>query len=351
VAHTAASTARVTFGVIRPPGRPAGADTVKRMADRIPPPSAPRPPSTPRPPAAPEPPALPGLFVSTAWLAEHLGQSGLVLLDATVVQRKSGGYLSGLDEYLIGGHLPGAVFADLVESFSAPDGAYPLTRPTATDFAAAAGEHGVGPGTAVVVYDGGLGEWAARLAWLLLAFGHDRVAALDGGLTKWRAEGRPIESGYVAPVPASFEARERPGFWADRPEVEAALSDGSTLLSAQPARAFAGDPQGRPRGGHLPGSLGVPMVRLLDRATSALLPEPDLRRVLSPALGDARVVSYCASGAAAAFDALVLRDLGAADVRVYDAGLAEWSTDPALPLTTEDPATPAPQPGDAPHES
>ena len=299
------------------------------------------------PPTPPPPPALPGPFVSTAWLEQHLGEPGLVVLDATVVQRRTGGYLSGLDEYLIVGHLPTAVFADLVESFSAPDGPYPLTRPTAEQFAAVAGEHGIGPDTAVVVYDGSFGEWAARLAWLILGFGHDRVAVLDGGLTKWRAEGRPVDCGYVAPVPARFEARERPGFWADRPDVEAALSDGSVLLSAQPRRAFAGDPEGRPRGGRLPGSIGVPVVRLLDRSTNALLPADQLRQVLTPALRDEPVLSYCASGVAAAFDALVLRALGRTDVRVYDAGLAEWAADPALPLETADPATPGPQPGDA----
>jgi thiosulfate/3-mercaptopyruvate sulfurtransferase len=292
-------------------------------------------------------PGLPGPFVSTAWLADRLGSPGLLVLDATVVQRQSGGYLSGLDEYLIGGHLPGAVFADLVESFSDPGGAWPLTRPAADAFAAAAGEHGIGSGTAVVVYDGAFGQWAARLAWLLLGFGHDAVAVLDGGLQKWRAEGRPVEGGYVAPEPAVFEPRERPGFWADRPEVEAALTDGTTLLSAQPRRAFEGDPQGRSRSGHLPGSVGVPVVRLLDRATNALLPEPELRRALAPALEGGPVLSYCASGVAAAFDALVLRGLGRPGVRVYDAGLAEWAADPALPLVTADPATPAPQPGDA----
>jgi thiosulfate/3-mercaptopyruvate sulfurtransferase len=300
--------------------------------------------------ASPDPaaaPALPGLFVPTAWLAEHLGQPGLVVLDAAVVQRTTGGYLSGLDEYLIGGHLPGAVFADLIESFSDPAGPWPLTRPGAADFAAAAGEHGIGAGTAVVVYDGGFGQWAARLAWLLLGFGHDAVAVLDGGLAKWRAEGRPVDAGYVAPVPAVFEVRERPGFWADRAATEAALADGTTLLSAQGRRSFAGDPQGRPRGGHLPGSVAVPVIRLLDRGTNALLPQPELRQVLAPALRDAPVVAYCASGAVATFDALVLRALGRTDVRVYDAGLAEWSADPALPLETGDPATPAPHPGAA----
>jgi thiosulfate/3-mercaptopyruvate sulfurtransferase len=299
------------------------------------------------PPTPPTPPALPGLFVSTAWLAEHLGEPGLVVLDASVVERRTGGYLSGLDEYLIGGHLPGAVFADLVESFSDPAGPWPLTRPTAPDFQAAAGEHGVGRDTAVVVYDGAFGQWAARLAWLLLGFGADRVAVLDGGLTKWRAEGRPVDTGYVAPTRTAFEARERTGFWADRPEAEAALTDGSILLSAQGRRSFAGDPQGRPRGGHLPGSVAVSVVRLLDRSTNVLLPEPDLRRVLAPALGDAPVLSYCSSGVAAAFDALVLRELGRTDVRVYDGGLTEWSADPRLPLEQGDPATPACQPGNA----
>lgn len=278
-------------------------------------------------------PALPGPFVSTDWLAEHLGRDGLVVLDATVVQRSSGGYVSGLDEHLIGGHVPGAVFADLLESFSDPAGRWPLTRPSAEAFAAAAGEHGVGAGTAVVVTDGAFGQWAARLAWLLHGFGHDAVAVLDGGLQKWRAEGRPVETGYTPPVPAVFEARER-RVWADAPDVERALDGSAVLLSALPAKAFAGDADGRPRGGHLPGSVSVPVVRLLDRGTNALLPDEDLRRVLAPALGGEPVLVYCSSGVAAAFDALVLQRLGRRDVRVYDAGLSEWAADPDRPLET-----------------
>lgn len=298
-------------------------------------------------PSAPsDRPGTPGLFVSTEWLAEHLGEPGLLVLDAGVVERRAGGYLSGLDEYLVAGHLPGAVFADLVESFSDPAGPWPLTRPSAATFAEQAGEHGIGPGTTVVLYDRGFGSFAARLAWLLLGFGHDRVALLDGGLRKWQAEGRPVESGHVPPTPAAFEAHERPGFWADRPDVEAALTDGTVLLSALSRKAFEGDPDGRPRGGHLPGSVSVPVVRLIDRETNALRPEAARREALAPALREAPVLAYCASGVAAAFDALVLRDLGRTDVRVYDAGVKEWAADAALPLET-DPATPVLQPGDA----
>jgi thiosulfate/3-mercaptopyruvate sulfurtransferase len=288
----------------------------------------------------------PGPFVSTGWLAERLGTPGLLVLDATVVERKSGGYVSGLDDYLIGDHLPGAGFVDLLEGFSDPGSAWPLMRPPASRFAAAASEAGIGPGTTVVVYDASFGLWAARFAWLLLGFGHDRVAVLDGGLTNWRAEGRPVESGYVPPPPAAFVAEERPGFWADRSDAERALAGGTTLLSASPKRVFAGERENRPRGGRLPGSVSVPVVRLLDRATNALLPDAEQRDALATALTGGPVLTYCASGAAAAFDALVLRHLGAREVRVYDAGLAEWAADPALPLEA-DPATPVPHPGDA----
>src|SRR5690606_12529650 len=107
------------------------------------------------------------------------------------------GMFSGNELYIADGHLPGAVFADLLEEFSAPDARFPFTRPDAARFAAAAGALGIGRDTDVVVYDGQHGQFAARLWWLLGAFGHDRVAVLDGGLTVWRAEGRETVVGHV----------------------------------------------------------------------------------------------------------------------------------------------------------
>src|SRR6478609_5930060 len=115
-------------------------------------------------------PVLTSPLVSTQWLADHLGTANLLVVDASVVAFTRpdgrGGYLSGHEQYLLEGHLPGAVFADLIEELSDPEGAYPFTRPDAERFAAAAGALGVGDDTTVIVYDSAVGQWASRLWWL-----------------------------------------------------------------------------------------------------------------------------------------------------------------------------------------
>ena len=220
------------------------------------------------------------------------------------------------------------MFADLIEEFSDPEGAFPFTRPSAERFAAAASALGVGPGTSVVVYDAVVGQWAARLWWLLRSYGHDRVAVLDGGLTKWIAEGRDTGIGHVFPAPAPFRAVQQPGFWADKTEVEAIVRGEApgALVCASPADDFA-------TRGHIPGSLSVPAAGLVDRESNAVLPHPALRETLAPVLTE-RVVTYCGAGIAAAADALALTLLGHRDVVVYDGSLTEWRTDPAAPLST-----------------
>lgn len=280
-------------------------------------------------------PLLQHPLVSTQWLADHLGADDLLVVDASVLRYTqpsgAGGYLGGHESYVINGHLPGAVFADLIEEFSDPEGAFPFTRPSAEAFAAAASALGVGPGTSVVVYDAVVGQWAARLWWLLRAFGHDRVAVLDGGLTKWIAEGRDTDIGHVTPSPAAFLAVEQPGFWVDKAEVEAIVrgeADGA-LVCGSPAKDFSGE-EGR---GHIPGSRSVPAARLVDRASNAMLAEPALRELFAPVLTE-RVITYCAGGIAAASDALALTLLGHRDVAVYDGSLNEWAADPHAPLST-----------------
>ncbi|MET0447907.1 MAG: rhodanese-like domain-containing protein, partial [Aeromicrobium sp.] len=132
-------------------------------------------------------PLLPAPLVSTQWLADHLGAEKLVIVDATVfvapLPGGKPGYVSGHEQYIIDGHLPGAVFADLIDEFSDPSGAYPFTRPSSEAFALAAGSLGIDDDTTVVVYDAALGQWAARVWWLFRAFGYDDVAVLDGGLS------------------------------------------------------------------------------------------------------------------------------------------------------------------------
>ncbi|NQX27180.1 sulfurtransferase [Microbacteriaceae bacterium VKM Ac-2854] len=278
--------------------------------------------------------------VSTQWLADHLGSDDLVVLDASVllVRGFDGrmSYLTGEDQFLVDGHVPGAVFADVLEHLSDPDGRYPFTRPSRSAFEAALSELGVDADSTVVVYDSGVGQWAARVWWLLRGFGFDAAAVLDGGMSAWRTEERPVEVGHVPPrADRRFVAgSERARLWADRAEVERIVSGTApgALVCAAPAKEFTGESSQRARAGHIPGSIGVPAARLVDRQTNTLLPPERLRELFTDVLDAPRIVLYCGGGIAAAADALVLTLLGARDVAVYDGSLAEWADDPALPL-------------------
>lgn len=284
--------------------------------------------------------ALPTPIVSTQWLADHLGSDDLLVLDASVLPYTQpngrSGYLSGHEQYLVHGHVPGAVFADVIDELSDPDGAFPFTRPDAARFAAAAGELGIGPDISVVVYDGAVGQWASRVWWLLRSFGHESVAVLDGGFTKWSAEGRTVESGHVPPVPATFDAVERDGFWVDKAGVEAVLrgeADGA-LVCATPPKEFTGEASPRARAGHIPGSRSVPAGRLVQRDSNAVLPATELRTAFGASTGG-RTIVYCGGGIAATAAALALTLIGETDVAVYDGSLNEWVADPDAPLDVE----------------
>lgn len=285
---------------------------------------------------------LPASLVTTEWLARHLGHDGLVIVDASVVGAETPAgfrWLSGLDEYLIEGHVPGAVFADILEEFSDPDGEYSFARPDETRLERAARELGIDDEVAVVIYDSSLGHWAARLWWLLASAGVDRVAILDGGLTRWRADGLAIETGFESPrVAGSLTLTPRDGFWADRHEV-LAITTGETdasLVCAAPASDFRGETGQRPRRGHIPGSVSVPISAVVDRESRTFLRGEALQERLAPATDPAasRVVVYCGGGIAAAGTGFALRQAGHSDVAVYDGSLDEWAADPEAPLVT-----------------
>jgi thiosulfate/3-mercaptopyruvate sulfurtransferase len=286
-------------------------------------------------------PVLTSPLVSAQWLADHLGADDLVVVDASVVSytQPSGapGSLSGHEQYIAEGHVPGTVFADLIEEFSDPDGRTPFTRPDAARFAAAAGALGIGPDATVVVYDTALGQWASRFWWLLRAFGHDAAAVLDGGLTAWRAADRPVERGHVEPSPAVFVAVERADVWVDKAEVERVVAGDldAALVCSIPPKEFTGEiPSPRGRQGVIPGSRSLPAARLVDRATHTALPDAELRALFAPILDAPRIVTYCHGGIAAAAAALQLVRLGETEVAVYDGSLAEWSADPEAPLVS-----------------
>jgi len=281
-------------------------------------------------------PLLISPVVSTQWLADHLGSEKLVVLDSTVhvIAAPFHGFVSGHEDFILTGHIPGARFADLLESFSDPDGRFPFTKPDRERFEAAAGALGIDNDTTVVVYDSEVGQWASRIWWLFRSWGYDRVAVLDGGLTKWRAEERATELGHREVQPARFTGTERPELWVDKAYVEQVTAGtvNASLVCGIPPRDFTGEKTSRSRAGHIPGSLSVPAGRLVDRGNNTFLEESALREKFAPVLDDEQIVAYCGGGIAAAADALALTLLGHRNVVVYDGSLNEWVADPEAEL-------------------
>lgn len=289
--------------------------------------------------------ALPGPLVSTDWLASRLGHDpSLRVLECTVhLHPLPGGDTraeSGLPEFEQG-HIPDAVYADLIDALSDPDSPLRFTLPSAERFAAAMSGYGVGEGTRVVVYTRSTSpSWAARIWWMLRAFGFDDAAVLDGGWQKWLAEGRPVSTEPVAPPPARFVARPRPGLLVGKEAVLAALDDPKAqVLNALTAEQHAGT--GGPhygRMGRIAGSVCVPARDLVDPTSNAWLPTEALREKFRAAgtLGKDRVVVYCGGGIAASADAMALTMIGVDNVAVYDASLQEWARDPSLPMEADD---------------
>jgi thiosulfate/3-mercaptopyruvate sulfurtransferase len=279
-------------------------------------------------------------LVDTEWLAAHLTDPDVRVLECTVYLHPAdvpGGFRveSGRGRWAEG-HIPGAGFADLQEDLSDRASALRFMMPPAAQFAEAMSRYGVGDGVRVVLYDRFVNMWAARVWWMLRAFGFDDAAVLDGGFKKWTREGRPLARDDGAASRRSFIARPRPGVIADKAGVLAALGNDRTCvlnaLSDEQHRGAGGVTYARP--GRIRGSANVAARDLVDPDTHAYLPLDVLRAKFAAAgaLDAGRVITYCGAGIAASSDAFVLALLGRSDVAVYDASLSEWAADPALPM-------------------
>ena len=266
-------------------------------------------------------------LVSTGWLADRIGTEGLRVVDGSWYLPTSG--RDARAEYLAG-HLPGAVFFDL-DAISDGGSVLPHMLPSARQFAEQVGELGIGANDEVVVYDGsGANMSAARVWWMFRAFGHVRVAVLDGGLPKWRAEGRTLERGDVSLLPARFTAREiAEGTVRDLASVLRSRERGDEqIVDMRSAGRFSGEePEPRPglRGGHIPGSSNLPFNSLV-QADGTLLPSEALRhRITAAGVDPARpIVATCGSGVSACALILALYRLGHDRVALYDGAWAEW---------------------------
>lgn len=280
-----------------------------------------------------------GSLVTPAELQPLLGDSAVQVVDATVWLEldPDGGrpaITSGRETWSKQ-HVPGAVFADLIE-LSDPAAPHRFMLPSPWAFADAMSALGVGPGIHVVAYDAAGSMWATRLWWMLRVFGFDSASLLDGGLGGWVQAGKETSATVPTVQPAHFEASYRPDLVASVDDVSAAIDKNETcLVNALPAPVFRGDvPIAPGRAGHIPGSSNVPHNEIVDPETGRLLSVDRLRERFATAgvLDREQIVTYCGGGIAATLDAFALHLIGRDNVAVYDGSLAEWAADPDRPL-------------------
>jgi thiosulfate/3-mercaptopyruvate sulfurtransferase len=278
--------------------------------------------------------SLPVPLVSTEWLAAHLGEPELAIIDASWYLAVAG--RNPRAEYQAG-HLPGAVFWDL-DALSDPTVDLPHMLLDSATLAREIGALGIGDRDRVVVYDGsGVNLSAPRVWWMFRVMGHDAVAVLDGGLGRWRTEGRRLEPGVTVRQPARFTPRFRPALVRSLEAIESSLATGSVqLLDARSRGRFEGsEPEPRPglRGGHVPGARNLPYNELVEPDGRVLSPENLRRRYRDAGVDLSRpIVLSCGSGVSACALALGLELVGHRDYAVYDGSWSEWGREGGPPV-------------------
>jgi thiosulfate/3-mercaptopyruvate sulfurtransferase len=275
-------------------------------------------------------------LVTTDWLAAHLNDADVKLIDATF---KLPGVLPLPKDDYLAAHIPGAVFFD-VDAVSDHENPLPHMFPSAEQFGRDVGALGVGNDDIVVIYDAG--GWVAgpRAWWMFLSYGHDKVRILDGGLKKWRAEGRAIESGAVTPKPATFKAAYDARRVRSIDEMIANVaSKAEQVIDARASDRFEGrvaEPRPGLRSGHIPASRNVPYNQLFDALTGAMKPLDELRKAFVGAGvdPDRPIVTSCGSGVSAAVLTLALYRLGVRGTALYDGSWSEWGQEGGPAIAT-----------------
>ncbi len=286
----------------------------------------------------------PQALISTGELAAMLGDPSLRVFDCTTTTVPPP---PGVDVPYVAvpgrpgfeaAHIPGADFLDIQGEFSDQTTELRFMMAPVPQMAAAFGRHGVGPGTRVVLYSIGSMMMSTRFWWMLRALGFD-AAVLDGGFDKWRAEGRPVESGAPKGYPpASFEAAPRPGMFVDRATMLGELHrPGTVIVNALNDDLHRGNgPSRYGRPGRVPGSVQVSAATLVDPAHKTFTTPADAQAKFAAkgVTPDKHVICYCGGGISATIDLFLLHQLGYDDITLYDASMGEWARDTSLPIET-----------------
>ncbi|MEO1719591.1 MAG: 3-mercaptopyruvate sulfurtransferase [Pseudomonadota bacterium] len=275
-------------------------------------------------------------LVETDWLATHLDAPDLVVVDGSLhlptAKRDAKAEFEAA-------HIPGAIFFD-IDDIADDASALPHMMPSTTKFASKMRRLGIGDGMRVIAYDTVGLYSAARVWWMFRAMGHEDVAVLNGGLKKWRAEGRPVtDMPTAARQERHFTPRANASLVRDIDDMKAIVANGGEQIAdARAAGRFAGtepEPRESLRSGHMPGAMNVHYASLItDDGT--LKPESELRAAFSAADIDLKrpIVTTCGSGVTACVVSLALATLGRPDVPVYDGSWVEWGdTNSGCPVT------------------
>ena len=275
-------------------------------------------------------------LIETDELERELDAPDFVIIDATWYMPGEG---KNAHEDYLSEHIPGALFFD-IDEIADTDSALPHMLPPPEKFSSRMRRMGIGDGQRVVVYDRQGMFSAPRVWWTFRVMGAQDVSVLNGGLPKWKAEGRSLMMGEPTPrTTRHFTARHNLDLVRDVDDVKAIINEKSAdIVDGRSAERFAGkaeEPREGLRAGHMPGALNVPYADVLNGDGTLKLPE-ELQQMFNAAGLDPHkpVVTTCGSGITACVLALALSEAGHRRTSVYDGSWAEWGSDPSLPVET-----------------
>ena len=275
-----------------------------------------------------------GPLVSADWLERHLDHAGIRVLDVRGRHPSSALPHAKLAEYSAG-HIPGATFVDWEHDFIDVNDPVPVQVARDPEFAARAGELGIGDGDVVVTYDDYYGIFAARVAWAFRYYGAES-RVLDGGWLTWKEEGHPVTDAVVGRSPATFRPRPRPRLRRTLADVVDARERGAMLVDARPRHLFLGE-EGVANTGHIPGARCLPYQELVDGATGLWAAPAAVARLardagIDPDRPPRELIATCGSGVSATVAMLALERIGVHCDGVYDGSFNEWGADRDRPV-------------------